>query len=136
MKTPLILMLALAPALAAALEALPQRDPMQPPPSQARAASSDAAAPRPALEAPRQLMSVDGRRYVFDQGRRLGVGDSLGGARIEAIDEGGLWVREAGARVRLPFYGAAVWRPAPGASAPALTPSTPTPRPRRRGDTP
>lgn len=117
------------------------RDPMQPPP-EARApgpAGADgsggtAAAAAPA--APRQLMSVDGRRYVVEGTRRLAVGDMLGSARIERIDDSAVWVRDGGTLQRLSVHGAVRRLPAPETQpAPAATPSTrpAPPRPTAKG---
>ena len=127
--------------LACTAAAQPLRDPMQPP-----AAPTPAAAPSatptgteegaPAA-APRHLITVDGRRYLVEQGRRLGVGDRLGNARIEAIDDTGVLLHSGGRSLRLPLFGSAQWRPAAPASAAAPPPpDQPTPRPGRRGAAP
>lgn len=106
----------LAWALAIASTALPAsaqnapglRDPMVPPLAIARPAASQAeVAPEPP-PTPRQLLTVDGKRYVVDGRRRLGVGDALGGTRIERITDSAVWVREGNTVTRLPFYGGVV----------------------------
>jgi hypothetical protein len=109
---------ALTLAVAIAAAALPAtaqntpglRDPMVPPLAIARPATSPGSlevAPEPP-PTPRQLLTVDGRRYVVDGRRRLGVGDALGGTRIERITDSAVWVREGDTVTRLPFYGGVV----------------------------
>ncbi|RVU44428.1 hypothetical protein [Rubrivivax rivuli] len=135
---PAALFLALAGALAGpAGPAVAQRDPLQPPP-EARATASDATpgasanAGTPA--SPRQLMSVDGRRYVVFGTRRHGVGELLGSARIERIDDSAVWVREGGTLTRLPVHGPVRRVPAieDAASAAAASASA-APAPQRPG---
>jgi hypothetical protein len=126
------------------------RDPLQPPPA-ARPAPLAEGGSAAAAVAPRHLMVVDGIRYVVDNGRRRKVGDSLGDARIERIDDSAVYVREAGTLQRLPLYGDVVKRPL--AETPDKTasvarpqrpvrptfehPSLPRPqRPQRPGDQP
>jgi len=78
-------------------------------------------APAPGSSAPaaarplRQLMVVDGRRYVVDGSRLRGVGELLGGARIERIEDAAVLVRDAGGSHRLPLHAGVVKRPAPEA---------------------
>ena len=93
----------------------PLRDPMQPPPAlQAplRSNSSDGA-PAAVQITPRHLMTIGGRRYLIDGGRRLGVGDMLGSARIERIDDGAVWLREAGELRQVSLFGGIVKRALP-----------------------
>lgn len=133
------------PATAAPAPATVLRDPMQPPPTPppgrtaagpAAGVAPDAAASAPApLPPPRHLMTIDGRRYVIDEGRRLGVGDRLGNARIESIDEWAVVVKEGGVATRLPLFGLATRGSPPAASGPRPESQT-TPRPRRPGDPP
>ena len=59
----------------------------------------------------RHLLVVDGQRYLIDRGRRLGVGDTLGDARIERIDDGAVWLREDGAVHQVSLFGGIVKRP-------------------------
>ncbi len=131
--------LAWAAALGLAVTVLPAvaqnapalRDPMVPPLSIARPAANpgvlDATAEPPPT--PQQLLTVDGKRYVVDGRRRLGVGDALGGTRIERITDSAVWVREGHTVTRLPFYGGVVKRtlsplppPAPAARSGTKTP--------------
>jgi hypothetical protein len=131
--------LALATPLAGAQA--PTRDPMQPPPAArapgpAGADGSGATAAPAAPAAPRQLMSVDGRRYVVEGTRRFAVGEMLGSARIERIDDSAVWVREGGTLQRLSVHGGVRRLPAPETlPAPAATPSTrpAPPRPTAKG---
>ncbi|MBY0468895.1 MAG: hypothetical protein K2Q07_07950 [Burkholderiaceae bacterium] len=107
--------LAWAAALGLAVTVLPAvaqnapalRDPMVPPLSIARPAANpgvlDATTEPPPT--PQQLLTVDGKRYVVDGRRRLGVGDALGGTRIERITDSAVWVRDGHTVTRLPFYG-------------------------------
>lgn len=75
--------------------------------------SSTPAAPR----ALRQLLVVDGRRYVVDGSRLRGVGDTLGAARIERIEDAAIVVRDAGGTHRLPLHAGVSKRPAPQAGS-------------------
>jgi hypothetical protein len=101
--------------------ALPARDPMQPPsnPSPALRSSAALSAPAPGDVTPRQVITIDGRRYVIDRGRRLGVGDQLGDARIERIDDGSVWLREGGDVHQVSLFGGIVKRAAVDADLPA-----------------
>lgn len=91
----------------------PMRDPMRPP-AAAQAPATDAAVAAAAVEVtPRHLMLIDGRRYLIVAGRRLGVGDLLGTARIERIDDGSVWLREAGALRQVSLFGGIVKRALP-----------------------
>ncbi len=81
------------------------RDPMQPPPlaRTAPAATAEGAAAAPV--SPRHLLVVDGRRYVVDGHRRRGVGDTLGDARIERIEDAAVVLRGPAGLQRLPLFG-------------------------------
>lgn len=113
-----------APAQAQAL-----RDPMLPP-AAARSAPAAAAAPAEPASAPvvRHLLVVGDQRWVVDNGRRRAVGDLLGGARIERIEDAAVFVRQGGTLQRLPLY-AGVVKQAPAAPASAAVPA-PKPEPR------
>ncbi len=88
------------------------RDPMQPPPSLRPTAAPGGSAPADAAPAvARHLMVIDGVRYVIDKGRRRGVGDLLGGARIERIDDSAIVVRHGKQLQRLPLFAGVVKRP-------------------------
>lgn len=77
------------------------RDPFQPPPGQRPAPGAAYAAPAaPPMPVVRHLVTVDGRRWVLDRGRRLGVGDRLGGMRIECIHDDGATVRDGAGRLQ------------------------------------
>ncbi len=127
---------------ASAQNATALRDPMVPPLAIARPATSPGSvevAPEPP-PTPQQLLTVDGRRYVVDGRRRLGVGDALGGTRIERITDSAVWVREGNTVTRLPFYGGVVKHNVSGlpASAPAARsrPKTSTLHPSTRSESP
>ena len=86
------------------------RDPMQAPPAALALrtpTATDAAPPAlaPAPAPPRQLIVIDGRRYVVEGTRRRGVGDLLDGARIERIDDAAVIVRQGQTTQRLPLFG-------------------------------
>lgn len=88
------------------------RDPMQPPPAmRAAAAPGGSATAEPAPLVARHLMVVEGVRYVIDGGRRRSVGDLLGGARIERIEDSAVVVRNGKQLQRLPLYAGVVKRP-------------------------
>jgi len=92
--------------LGCALPALGQgdlRDPLQAPAS-LRAADPAASAAEAMAQQPQHIIVVDGRPYLIVQGRRLGVGDRWGEARILAIDERAVTLSEAGVKRRLPLY--------------------------------
>lgn len=109
---PLAAILTTAALPAAAQNAPALRDPMVPPLSIARPAANPGvldAAPEPP-PTPQQLLTVNGKRYVVDGRRRLGVGDALGGTRIERITDSAIWVRDGRTVTRLPFYGSVTKR--------------------------
>lgn len=110
--------LALAKALGIALTAMSAaaqntpalRDPMMPRLAIARPAVHAGvvgAAPTPPPTS-QQLLTVNERRHGVDGRRRLGVGNSLGGARIERITDSAVWVRDGNTVTRLTFYGGVV----------------------------
>ena len=114
------------------------RDPMRAP-LQLRAAGTPAPAealPTPA--SPRHLMVVGGQRFVVDGARRRAVGDMLGNARIESIEDSAVVVRQAGVQHRLPLFTGVIKRPAvPNSeSAPVASPMTANPTPQRTGNRP
>lgn len=90
------------------------RDPTRPPPEW----GPQPAPARPAADAfrPGHLVVIDGQRYVMWRGRRFGVGESIGGARIERIDEAEVWLRTAEGMRRMPLY-AGVEKRAPATAA-------------------
>lgn len=91
----------------------PMRDPMRPP-AATQATATDPAGAAAAVEVtPRHLMVIDGRRYLIVAGRRLGVGDMLGTARIERLDDGSVWLREAGVLRQVSLFGGTVKRAMP-----------------------
>jgi hypothetical protein len=113
-------------SLTAATSHASERDPMVPPVG-ARPAPplakdpTDAAAPAAAaLPVLRQILVVDGKHYVAEGSRLRGIGERLGGdgARIERIDDSGVWLRDGGVRKRLPLYGAVTKQAA--AESPAM----------------
>lgn len=109
---PPLLLAAARPASAESAE----RDPLQPP-ALARAALPAASAATPAASAasewrPRYLLSSGGKRWLVQDARRYGVGDTFGSARIERIDDDAVWLREAGALTRVPLFGSVAKRPA------------------------
>lgn len=107
----LLALAALLHGAAAAGPDTPARDPMLPPPA-ARSAAAPAAEPAdtaaPAAPTLRQILVVDGRRYVVEGTRLRGIGDRLGSARIERIADDAAWVRENGVLQRLPLHGGVI----------------------------
>ncbi len=101
----------------------PLRDPTRPP-----AAYSAALNPSPAVSAaqvfqPRQVMAVDGERYLIWNSRRYKVGDTIEGAKLERIGDSEIWLRGAEGLRKLSLY-AGVEKSTPGgtsATAPAAT---------------
>ncbi len=143
--------IALAASLALAGPALaqraPLRDPMRPPAAASPAPRASAPAPAAPLPAVRHLLVIGETRWVLDGGRRHGVGDLLGGARIERIEDSAVVVRRGGALERLPLYTGITRRPVaePGPEAArastdptriATSASTGGPRSRRSTPTP
>lgn len=123
------MVIALVGLAACGAQAQALRDPMQPPAPARAAATPTAAAAEPA-PAPvvRHLLVVGDQRWVVDNGRRRGVGDLLGGARIERIEDAAVVVRQGATLQRLPLY-AGVVKQAPAAPASAAVPA-PKPEPR------
>jgi len=109
------------------------RDPTEPPPvAQAAMAASSAGSGSAADDAagnspkPRHIIVSNGRSYLVERGRRLGVGDALGSARIERIDSDAVWLREGSSTRRVPLYAGVSKRPAieyPSAPSPAPSPA-------------
>ena len=89
------------------------RDPMRPPAAMQAPVSEPAGAAASVEVTPRHLMVIDGRRYLIVAGRRLGVGDRLGTARIERLDDGSVWLREAGVLRHVSLIGGIVKRATP-----------------------
>ncbi len=87
------------------------RDPMQAPPVPAAARSDANQAATAAESSVRHLMVIHGRRYIIEGGQRLGVGDRLGEARIERIDDGVVWLRDARGLRQVSLFGGIVKRP-------------------------
>lgn len=96
------------------------RDPTRPPPEW----GVQAGTPRPAAESfrPEHLVIIDGQRYVMWRGKRYRVGESVGGARIERIDEAEVWLRDARGVRKLPVF-AGIEKSAPSAGSPTTTTS-------------
>ena len=88
-----IAFLAFAACGLASGEPASRRDPTVPPP----AYGAQPHAGRDPVDGLRaeHLVTVDGHRYLMWQGRRYAVGDSVQGARIERIEDSGVWLRTA-----------------------------------------
>ena len=114
------------------------RDPMRAPPQVRAAGTPTPAEALPAPASPRHVMVVGGQRYVVDGARRRAVGDMLGNARIESIEDSAVVVRQAGVQHRLPLFTGVVKRPSVPTtdSATAAPPKTANPTPKRTGDRP
>ena len=108
------------------------RDPTEPPAEvRAAAASASASAPGEAEAAsPRHIIVANGRSYVVDRGRRLGVGELLGSSRIERIGSDAVWLRDGELVRRVPLYPGvsrqAVNAPPAAASAPRIDRNRPS----------
>jgi hypothetical protein len=87
-----------------------------------------------AESAVRHLMVINGRRYIIEGGQRLGVGDRLGEARIERIDDGVVWLRDARGLRQVSLFGGIVKRPA--SETEATTAPRNTARSQRRAPAP
>lgn len=131
LRLTLSLCLAFAGLHSTSLAAL--RDPTEPPAvaQAAMAASSAGSSSAGAAEtgntpAPRHIVVSNGHSYLIERGRRFGVGDTLGQARIERITSDAVWLREGGATRRVPLYAGVTKRPAIETSS---APSTTTPPP-------
>lgn len=108
-----------------AAAAEPLRDPLLPPPSarsETPGASAPTAAPAaPSAPVPRQILVVDGRRYLVEGTRLRGVGERFGNARIERIGDDAVWLREGGRVQRVPLFAGVTRRPAAEPAAPAAS---------------
>ncbi len=109
------------------------RDPMQPPAAVRAATAPSADTPAPMNLVARHLLVVDGRRYVMDGNRRRGVGDLLGDARIERIEDAAVVVRGSNGPLRLPLFGGVVKQ---ASADPLATTAVRTDRPTSSGDKP
>lgn len=78
------------------------RDPTRPPPGW----GAQPGAQREPIDAIRaqHLVIVDGRRYLMWQGRRYGVGERIGDARIERIEETQVWLATPSGTRRVPLF--------------------------------
>jgi len=103
--------------LAAAEAPRSLRDPMQPPAVARTTAGSSTDAPAPVTVTARHLLVVDGHRYVVDGSRRRAVGELLGEARIERIEDAAVVVRHATGTKRLPLFSGVVKQPAADTTA-------------------
>lgn len=103
------------------------RDPTQPP-AQLRAHDRGVPEGNPSQAAPlpRQLIVVNGHTHLVVGGRRLGVGDKLGEARIVRFEDGAVVLREGGATRRVSLYSGVEKRPVmPPPDASAALPTGP-----------
>ena len=117
------------------------RDPMRSPIAARTGAASEAQAAPVIKPVARHLMVVGGHRYVIEGGQRRGVGDMLGGARIEKIEDSAVLVRSGNVLQRLPLFAGVIKKPviepvASAASAPlairtARAPAPPNAPPQR-----
>ena len=112
-------LLAMAAALAARADepspaAAPARDPTVPPPAARAPAAASGVAGQAAEPAtlPRHLMVLNGKPYVIERGVPRGVGDKLGEARIERIEGGSVWLRDASGTRKFSLYPGVEVRPA------------------------
>lgn len=123
------------------------RDPTVPPlaaraPAPALAASgAGATATTEPGALPRHLMVLNGKPYVIERGWPRGVGDKLGEARIERIEGGNVWLRDASGLRKLSLYPGVEIHPSVAmpsvATQPTAKHSNPTPSTRaRRSATP
>lgn len=110
------------------------RDPMQAPSVPTAARSDPQTSSATAESAVRHLMVINGRRYIIEGGQRLGVGDRLGEARIERIDDGVVWLRDARGLRQVSLFGGIVKRPT--SETEANTPPRSAARSQRRAPEP
>lgn len=118
-------LLVLLPALACTGAPAQSGDPTRPPPAPGAAAAdrhpvpgSVPAAP-PELPVVRQLLVVDGRRYVVAGSRLYGEGDRLGAWRVERIEDAAVLLRQRQQLHRVNLHAQVDKRPA--APAPTTT---------------
>jgi hypothetical protein len=114
-------------SLATSSAAEPLRDPMQPPVA-AQPASAASAPGERGDAAPRHIVVIGRTHFLVDQGRRLSVGDSLGGRRIERIDGDAVWLRDAQGVQRVPLYPGVTRRAAPDPVSPTRQTTKDVPR--------
>jgi hypothetical protein len=78
--------------------------------------------------APRHLMVLQGKPYVIERGWPRGVGDKLGEARIERIEAGSVWLRDASGTHKLSLYPGVEIHPSVAAPAGSSTTAKSSPR--------
>jgi hypothetical protein len=102
------------------------RDPTQVPVAlQSAEASTREADGGDAVSAPRVVLRAGGRSYVLSAGRRYGVGDTWGDARIARITPQEVWLESGGAIRREPVYPGVHKRPTVQPAAEAARPAKP-----------
>lgn len=93
-------------AVAQGMEPAGGRDPTLPPAQfKAPPAATAASAAASAADLTPIVIVSGGRHYLMDRGRRLGVGDLYGTARIARINDNGVWLREADSLQHIPLHG-------------------------------
>lgn len=107
-------------AAAAAAEPGTLRDPTRPPPGWG-AQPGPQREPLDAFRA-QHLVIVDGQPYLMWQGRRYGVGERIGDARIERIEETQVWLATPTGTRRVPLF-TGIEKHAPRSSARATEPA-------------
>ncbi len=85
------------------------RDPTKPPPEYALPMRGEQALPD--VIDPKHLVIVNGVRFLVWKSRRLAVGDSIDGTRLERISETEVWVRNAAGLRKLPIFSGIEKRP-------------------------
>ncbi len=69
-------------------------------------------------------MVIDGRRYLIVGGRRHAVGDTLGNARIEGLDDSSVWLREGGLLRQVSLFRGVAKRAVPAAASASAPPAS------------
>lgn len=119
---------------AAAQEGL--RDPtLTPTAARPAAAPASGAEPTGSSSQPQHIMVLNGRPYLIVAGRRLGVGDTWGEARIERIADGAFWLKEGGVSRRVSLYPGIDKRPAAADGAASKAPPRARPVVRTKAQT-
>ncbi len=97
------------------------RDPTKPPAAYAAAVNPPSVQPQAPLFQPRQVVVVNGERFLVWNGRRYKAGDVIEGSRIERIGESEIWMHGVEGTRKLSLFEGVEKRP-PRTTTPTVAP--------------